>query len=365
VTIPASTSGRVAISITFFLDGAERTLELAVAAFARNPYIVGSPITDPRDFYGRVGISDQILAALEDDSVAIRGEIRIGKTSLLHQLARAAAPSVEMVSLQQYAGRFSRFLPDLARRLAPDLEALRGDEYEHVDAAVTRRLETAPVQGRRARLVLIVDEVQFLAHAWELRHQLRGLLQARKIDGLRAVVAGPGSGLRALAADTDASAFLNMFQPFYLEPMKPDEITRLVRAPLGPEITITDAAVDRIIALSGGRPLVAQILCRHALDRLRREERSRIDAGEIERVLHEVAFHDIVHNFYAYPARWASLPEEARQALCRIAKLPEEALRSVDRATLRLLAELDLADVHQRKLDVEPTFLTWIREESE
>src|SRR5262249_18110131 len=158
-----------------------------------------------------------------------------------------------------------------------------------------------------ARLILIIDEVQFLAHAWELRNQLRGLLQERKVDGLRAVVAGPGSGLRALAADPDASSFLNMFSPLYLGPMTPDEIARLVRTPLGPDIAITDAAIARVVSLAGGRPLVAQLLCRHALDKLLREERHQIDDGEIEQVFHEIAFHDIVHNFYAYPARWAAL----------------------------------------------------------
>jgi hypothetical protein len=365
VTIPASAPGRVAISITFFLDGAERTLELPVTAFAKNPYIVGSPITEPRDFYGRVGLADQLFAALEDDSVAIRGEVRIGKTSLLYQLARAAGPLALMVSLQQYAGRFTRFLPDLARRLAPSRASTASDEYEEVNAAITHRLEASPAAGRRARLVLIVDEVQFLSHAWELRHQLRGLLQARKVDGLRAVVAGPGSGLRTLAADSDASAFLNMFQPFYLGPMRPDEITRLVRAPLGPEITITEAAVEHIVALSAGRPLVAQILCRHALDRIRLEERDRIDEVTIDRVMHEVAFHDIVHNFYAYPARWAALPKQAQDALTKIAALPEAARRDLDRGTLRLLAQYDLADVHQRRLDIEPTFLMWIQEEAQ
>jgi hypothetical protein len=184
------------------------------------------------------------------------------------------------------------------------------------------------------------------------------------MDGLRAVVAGPGSGLRALAADSDASAFLNMFQPFYLGPMRADEINRLVRAPLGPEITIDDAAVERIVALSAGRPLVAQILCRHALDRIRLEGHDRIDEATVTRVLHEVAFHDLAHNFYAYPARWAALPGEVREALASIAQLPEGGRHTLDRATLRRLAEYDLADVHQGKLEVEPTFLMWIREEA-
>ncbi|MGK3962942.1 pentapeptide repeat-containing protein [Sorangium sp. So ce118] len=367
VVIPASASGRVALSITFFLDGAEITRELSLTAFARNPYIVGSPIVDPADFYGRIGVVDQILAAIEDDSVAVRGEIRIGKTSLLHQLARSesASASVEMVSLQPYAGRFARFLPELTKRLAPDQDAAApGDEYQQLDAAVTRRLEAAASRGRRARLVLLLDEVQFLAHAWELRHQLRGLLQARKGDGLRAVVAGPGSGLRALAADPDASAFLNMFQPFYLGPMTPAEMRRLICAPLGPDVVIADEAVDKVISISDGRPLIAQVLCRHALDRLRREEGSRIDAESVERVFHEIAFHDIVHNFYAYPARWAALPESTRSILRRVAAMPEEERATIDRATLRLLAQHDLADVHQRRLDVERTFLMWIHEEA-
>src|SRR5262249_4708219 len=63
--IPPSKPGRVTVTFTLSLYDAEKTLSLPVTAFAENPYIVGSPIEDPRDFHGRIGLLDDIVAALE------------------------------------------------------------------------------------------------------------------------------------------------------------------------------------------------------------------------------------------------------------------------------------------------------------
>src|SRR6202008_2820493 len=53
----------------------------------RNPFIVGGPIQNPRDFFGRkraVGSSIARLGSMQ--SISIVGERRIGKTSLLRYL---------------------------------------------------------------------------------------------------------------------------------------------------------------------------------------------------------------------------------------------------------------------------------------
>jgi len=57
----------------------------------RNPFIVGVPITDPADFFGREREISFCLARLRGmQSVSITGERRIGKSSLLHYLTATA-----------------------------------------------------------------------------------------------------------------------------------------------------------------------------------------------------------------------------------------------------------------------------------
>lgn len=51
----------------------------------RNPYIVGSPILEPANFYGRTALISEILEA-KTPQYCVLGVRRIGKTSLLHQI---------------------------------------------------------------------------------------------------------------------------------------------------------------------------------------------------------------------------------------------------------------------------------------
>lgn len=61
------------------------------AADWRNPFIVGVPITDPADFFGREREISFCVARLRGmQSVSVTGERRIGKSSLLHYLTATA-----------------------------------------------------------------------------------------------------------------------------------------------------------------------------------------------------------------------------------------------------------------------------------
>jgi hypothetical protein len=141
----------------------------------------------------------------------------------------------------------------LAGLIAPG-ERLEGDAYDMLDRALTFRLkELARSRGPGARFTLLLDEAQLLTRSESVRHQLRNLFQSRRRDGLRVLVAGPPHAMRELAHDPSGSPFLNIFLPYRLGPMSRAELTRLVRTPLGEEYTVTDEAVERLTALSGGR----------------------------------------------------------------------------------------------------------------
>jgi hypothetical protein len=249
----------------------------------------------------------------------------------------------------------------LAGLIAPG-ERLEGEPYDVLDRAITSRLtELTRARGPGARFTLLIDEAQLLIRSDSVRHELRNLFQSRRRDGLRVLVAGPPHAIRELAHDPTGSPFLNIFLPYRLGPMSRAELVRLVRTPLGDEYTVTDEAVDRIAALSGGRPLIAQLLCHHALEACHASRRFRIDGAGIEQAFREKAFDDVI-DIYGYPGRWEGLPEQVRAVLLRLAGLPATERETLDTPTIRLLDAHGLADKVKKRLEVEPTFFLWIQE---
>ncbi|WP_257458353.1 WD40 domain-containing protein [Archangium lipolyticum] len=358
--VPGPGEGLLALT-SHLQSGHEYTETLTVSFVPENPYIVGPPIDHPRDFYGREEDLSRILRDLEQGYVALIGDMRIGKSSLLNQLEHRLSGSCQVVSLQRHMSNLEALPTRLAGLIAPG-ERLEGEPYDVLDRAITSRLtELTRARGPGARFTLLIDEAQLLTRSDSVRHELRNLFQSRRRDGLRVLVAGPPHAMRELAHDPTGSPFLNIFLPYRLGPMTRAELVRLVRTPLGDEYTVTDEAVDRIAALSGGRPLIAQLLCRHALEACHASRRFRIDGADIEQAFGEKAFDDVI-DIYGYPGRWEGLPEQVREVLRRLAGLPATEREALDAPTLRLLEAHGLADKAKKRLDVEPTFFLWIQE---
>jgi WD40 repeat protein len=355
-------SGLLAITL-HSPEGPRYTSPLTISFVPENPYIVGPPIHHPKDFYGREEVLLRILRELDKGSLMLQGELRIGKTSLLHQLEHRLSGTCHFTSLEGYTGNLESLPLQLARSIAPG-ESQEGNPYIALSRAVAARLgDLSRSRGPGARFVLMFDEAHLLAKCAPLRSQLRALFQTHHRHGLRALLAGPKLPMRALAQDSDseASPLLNMFQALPLGPMSREELTRLIRTPLGDEYTVTDEAVDQVFALSGGRPLIAQLLCHQALEACHSARSFRIDADGIARAFREEVFAQVI-DIYGYHRRWERLPEEVRGLLCRLAELPAPERETTDRESLRRLDAHGLADMVRKRLDVEPTFFHWIQE---
>lgn len=234
------------------LAGEGHTETFHISVMPENPYIVGPPIHNPRDFYGREQEVELLLRELETNAVALLGEVRMGKSSLLNQLEHQLGGSCQLLSVQRYAAELEALPLRMAELIAPGI-SLEGERWRVLDRAISARLEElSRSRGPGTRFTLLIDEAQLLVGSATLRHELRALFQARQRHGLRVLVAGPPQAMRELAHDPDGSPFLNMFLTHRLGPMERDEVERLLRTPLGDEYTVTDEAVTRVVALSGG-----------------------------------------------------------------------------------------------------------------
>lgn len=104
-----------------------------------NPYIIGQPVKDPKLFFGRDEILQDILNRLQSSSeqnmLLIHGQRRIGKSSLLYQVVnqvRAKLTEYYLPVLVDLMGsvNIQRLMEELARRIA-DALGMEADEYKN------------------------------------------------------------------------------------------------------------------------------------------------------------------------------------------------------------------------------------------
>jgi hypothetical protein len=144
---------------------------------SHSPYIVGNWVTGD-EFYGRADLRTRLVEA-SDRGIVVLGTRRVGKTSLLRQVALDLAPLGLYLDLMQAAGseggqtildeaRLIRLLRrELGRlsRTSPDLEATR-PLWDRDAAELCTWLEEAAWawEERGATVTLLWDEAEMLLH---------------------------------------------------------------------------------------------------------------------------------------------------------------------------------------------------------
>ena len=73
-----------------------------------NPYIAGSPVENPRMFFGRADVFQAVRRILigqdRDNVVVLHGQKRTGKTSLLYQMHRHLGDRFGCIFIRPYRG---------------------------------------------------------------------------------------------------------------------------------------------------------------------------------------------------------------------------------------------------------------------
>jgi len=222
-----------------------------------NPFTDTLAIRDPVRFIGRETHLRRLMRVLRGGSVALVGDRKIGKSSLLHRLAH---------SLRQEPGQVVVFwdffdLGDVKHLLMAANKALgaEGEKWDHFKRAV---------RGRR--MVLLLDEFDVAPErGFDLDHlrQCRALCQVER--GLRLVTASRTLP-REIFPDPGAGSWPYDFlgvQP--LGPFTPDEACRLLAHPWAPDaLSFEDATRDELIALSGCHPYRLQRAAYHRYEAL-------------------------------------------------------------------------------------------------
>jgi serine/threonine-protein kinase len=234
------------------------------------PFVLGKPIKDPADFYGRDADLGEIFDRVRAGQlVSVVGEHRCGNTSIIYQMLleevrrRYLPPDDDqkrifaLVSAQLAAGGTEALFRRLAlglRRADPDANVSFDDPIDRV--WLEHYLED--VRDRGKRLVLLIDELELLAEMdptfWEWFEVLVSEYDV-------AIVATTRTDLAQYRAERGGPPFFNLFQSVYVGSFPPEVVDEFLRDKS--ELTEVDfkAVKDEIAALAGRFPYYLQLAC--------------------------------------------------------------------------------------------------------
>ena len=232
------------------------------ASSVPNPF---TPLTgrvdDPDRFFDRQRERQRIFELLNSRSnIALIGKRAIGKSSLLHAIARAADPKLQLPRQPVYL--------NLQRvRNEADFYAYLCDEIgiptpKSFGYEIVRTL-------KQRRLLLLIDEVEKMTgdgFTYHIRDQLRSLAEGRNAP-LRLILAAR-TPLNRLFDDTDptrTSPLANVCMEVRLEPW-PETIARdFIAARLAPtSVRFSETEIHQIVQASQGNPQQLMQSCHQA-----------------------------------------------------------------------------------------------------
>jgi hypothetical protein len=236
----------------------------AVAAIPPNPFGQTLAIKNPALFVGRQKELARLRALLQRGSVALLGEPKIGKSSLLWQLARSwPGEIVGPLDFDAIEG-LDDYYKDLAERMkldSPDWRTIR-------DAL------------RERQLVLLLDE---LDRAPERGFTEEVLARLRAVSGQNPgfqVVVVSRNPLKSIFPDSGfGSPVYNFLQPFTVDILEDGDARDLLSHPWASDGPSFDAStIDHLLALSERHPFKLQRAAYHRYEALAHPERDWISA---------------------------------------------------------------------------------------
>lgn len=262
-----------------------------------NPYVAGEPVLNRALFFGREEILGKILNIIHNNSILVLGERRIGKTSLLKQLAlRLQEPDPAWkfvpvyVDLQGVEEKefFAAMMQDIvdqtgaANSLTPLQVQNRAADYGYrAFTADLRTIATALAAGERKRLklVLLIDEADTMnQYDQSLHAQLRRIFMQDVSVHFAAVITGTHF-IREW--NRPESPWWNLFTLMELAAISDSAARELIQRPVQALFNYDPDAVTAIVTLTGCKPYAIQMLCLHLIDRMLDLQRRIIHAEDV------------------------------------------------------------------------------------
>jgi Cdc6-like AAA superfamily ATPase len=280
------------------------------AAMARhfNPYISGEPVRQPAMFFGRDELLRRIFNALHQNSIMIHGERRMGKTTLLYQLADQLRQTddPEWVFIPVYMDLEGtsqvRFFYALIETIwgalqayilvnPPDLHFVTARPEAYSDREFTADLRLIiegvkeTVAPRKVRVILLLDEMDVVStYDTVVQQQLRRIFMSPLAVNLGAVVAGIQI---SKTWDRLESPWYNMFNEIPLEPFTAEQAQELLVEPVRGIYEWHPEALGFVIQQSEGYPHRLQQYALEAVNLMSAAGRQHIALEDVQ-AAHEI-----------------------------------------------------------------------------
>jgi hypothetical protein len=266
-----------------------------------NPYISGEPVRREDMFFGRDDLMRRIMDTLHNNSIMIHGERRIGKTTLLYQLANRLRGDPDpdylfvpvLVDLEGTPGEafFHTLMEGIVGacgRLLPQLPGLTFEDVSdqaYGDRDFGRDLGSIleglkEVMDKEVRIILLMDEMDVIdGYGRMVQLQLRRIFMKDFPQSVGAVVAGVKI---SRSWDRPESPWFNLFIEVEMPPFSDEEARELIVEPVKGVYRYEEQAVQRIITYGRGRPYRIQHYCLEAVNQMLADGRSKVKLADVE-----------------------------------------------------------------------------------
>ncbi len=316
-----------------------------------NPYFAGPPATQPETFFGRQDVLrfvDDTLSSPRHNAIVLYGQRRIGKTSILHQIARRKSQDYHAIffDLQSSVDNPARdLLYGLAREISSHLDIMppTRDDFAN-DPEFFRNVFLPHVykQLNGKRLLFLLDEFDALSletapaelDAMPFVQALNRIIQSedRQVVFLFVV----GRRLKDLSANQ-----LQIFRGALdrqVSLLDRESCVELITHPAKDTLSYSDAALEKIWSLTSGHPYFTQLICHKIFNEVQRKNDWIITQSHVEAVVDDA----ISTGQTALQWFWNEVPPVERFTFYTIAQLTAED----EGASLgQLLAQRDLRRV--------------------
>ncbi len=134
--------------------------------------------------------------------------------------------------------------------------------------------------SKQVKLVLLIDEVDELnEYDPKINQKLRSLFMKSFAENLVSVVSGVAIKKQW---QREGSPWYNFFEEIEVKAVAREAAEELIEKPVRGIFKVEDGLVDRVVALTGGRPYLIQKLCIALVNRLYEENRRVMTIADVE-----------------------------------------------------------------------------------
>lgn len=237
----------------------------------RNPYVVGPPITEDSQFYGRQEMIEELISS-SSRGIFIKGNRRMGKTSLLKKVERLLLEKEGVIPVfisLQGCTNAEAMGSALIRRIQKRCRDFSFNNRKHIVQVIEQWDDYC--SEKNVNSTLLLDEAEELLNlSMNDISRLRNVL-LDQTDQLTVILTATRKLLDLFEYDSGyTSSFLLGLAPKNLSLLKRAEAINLIRQTSNPagEIYVEENTIDEILHYCGGHPFLIQRMCDKLFDNI-------------------------------------------------------------------------------------------------